>query len=180
MLLYFAFGVSLYMAFHSREKMSNNITYWYEESRKNIAFNKYPPCYDICGATRNIYDIFEKTKLINDYYVLLNVYSVILCQEAHAKYCREEMVLERLRDLKNSGGNELDRDAQDIVRKHTKLQNNHIGFLLVLATSIIIKELRKIVDDKRISDKDKKSIMNLNETFYKIHYDKITQLCHLQ
>lgn len=179
MLPYIILGISLYMGMngHSKEKITNINAYWYEESRGNSKYKKYPPCYDLCGATRKIFDILDKMNMINDYYILLNVYSVILCQE---KYCRKNMLLERLRDLKNSGGNELDREAQQIVRQYAKLQNNEIGFLLVLATSIIIRELHKLVNDNRISNQDKHNIFNLNNTFYATHYDKLTQACHFQ
>jgi len=162
------------MALYSTEHMINN-TYWYEESRGNKSLNKYPPCYNICAATRHIYHIFEKYNLINDYYVLLNVYSVILCQKTHAEKRNQEMLLERLRDLKNSGGNELDKNAQNIVQQHTRLHNNQIGFLLVLATSIIIKELKKLDSDSRILDIDKQLIYKHNETFYTNHYDTVNK-----
>jgi len=33
---------------------------WKENRRNNVSFNKYPPCYDICGSTRNIYDESER------------------------------------------------------------------------------------------------------------------------
>jgi hypothetical protein len=40
---------------------------WTENKRNNVSFNKYPPCYDICGSTRNIYDEIERTGKLEEY-----------------------------------------------------------------------------------------------------------------
>ena len=73
---------------------------WTEMNRKNNMFEKYPPCYDICGATRNIQDKLESVNKKEEYHKLLDVYSIVLCQEKYKDSPRtKEMMTQRINDL---------------------------------------------------------------------------------
>ena len=78
---------------------------WTENRRNNVSFNKYPPCYDICGSTRNIYDEIERSGKLKEYKKLLDVYSIVLCQ---VKYINSrnvrEMMMDRITELIKFGG----------------------------------------------------------------------------
>jgi hypothetical protein len=152
-------------------------TFWIEENRQNEPYKKYPPCYDICGATRNVYNILEKKGLTKDYNKLLNAYSIVLCQEKFGEKCRKDMVDQRILDLNSLGGEKEEYNFK-LVRKYVKtLRDNKIGKLLVLATSVITKELYKMQKDERLTMNEKMQILKMNETFYDVHYDITNELC---
>lgn len=152
-------------------------TFWIEEARKNEPHKKYPPCYDICGATRNVYNILEKKGLTKDYNKLLNAYSIVLCQEKFGEKCRKDMVDQRILDLISLGGEKVEHNFK-VVRKYVKkLRDNKIGNLLILATSVITKELYQMQKDARLTMNEKLQILKMNETFYDVHYDITNELC---
>jgi len=150
---------------------------WVEESRENKPFKKYPPCYDICGATRNVYNILEQKQLLGEYSKLLNAYSIVLCQEKFGDQCKKEMLDQRIADLQNLGG-QINQRSLDMVKKYVKtLRDNKIGTLLGLATNVITKELYQMQQDARLTMKEKLQVLKMNETFYDVHYDITNELC---
>jgi len=52
------------------ETFINNI----ENYRGIPNYKKYPPCYNLDNSVINIYDFFENKKLLNEAYLLLNIY----------------------------------------------------------------------------------------------------------
>jgi hypothetical protein len=150
---------------------------WIEESRENQPYKKYPPCYDICGATRNVYNILEQKGVTADYNKLLNAYSIVLCQEKFGEKCRKDMLGQRISDLKALGGRE-DHSSVEVVKKYVKtLRDNKIKTLLVLATSVVTQELYKMQKDARLTMKEKLQLLKMNETFLDVHYDITNELC---
>ncbi len=85
----------------------NNTTYsktklgWIENSRYNRGYKKYPPCFNLSLSAQEIYNILEAKDLITKHKVLLEVYSMILCQVTYlkSKLCPQTMLLDRIKDL---------------------------------------------------------------------------------
>lgn len=154
---------------------------WMENSRGNSNDGKYPPCYNICGATKAIYDILEKNKLLNNFSLLLNMYSIILCQEVFlkTKKCKDTMLDERLAEINNIF---KDRKVED---KHLKIVNDNIETepkhkemreLLEKITVLIEEEMNKL-EKTKLNKSDLSKINNMNTVFYQVHYPVVSSGC---
>lgn len=152
-ILHFSYGSSLYT----------------EEKRRNMMFEKYPPCYNICGATRTIQDLFEKSLGSNfmDYRKLLDIFSIVLCQEVHIESKRkDEMLNQRIDDLTRMNGK--------MVNK-VKAKTENMSIFLTLAKNLIDRQVKMMLEDNRINKNIKKDITKLVSVFYTIHYGKLEQ-----
>lgn len=158
---------------------SGGIT-WMENNRGNSNDGKYPPCYNICGATKAIYDILEKNKLIQKYSLLLNLYSIILCQEVYLKNkkCSETMIDERVAQIENILGN------KPIEEKHLKIIKNNINReptkimrKLMEITTVLIEEQIDNINKENINKEDLDKLNRMNTVFYNVHYPVISENC---
>ena len=91
---------------------------WIENSRGNMNYEKYPPCFDLSTQAQTIFDLLESKNLIRKYKVLLDVISMMLCQIKFlaSKVCTSTMIGERVKDL----------DAFGYVRN----DNRYLTFLI--------------------------------------------------
>jgi hypothetical protein len=150
--------------------------YWTEEKRNNKMFEKYPPCYDICGATRLIQDKLESIDKKEKYHKLLDVYSIVLCQEKFKTSSNaKEMMNQRIKDLENMGAKrKTEFDVERIMNQYPSSDPLVKDFLL-LATNLIQREIDSLSkDDIETSLKD--SIINLNNVFYQVHYPIVSKI----
>lgn len=152
---------------------------WSENDNGNPNFKKYPPCYDICGATRKIYDILEARKRLTPHKRLLDLYSMVLCQEKHLlrvnNDCSKTMMHQRIKALKDLGARFTDVKAYEKVVKvlGNKVQRTSARDFLVGATYVLERHLASLMKDPKLTDEDKANIKSLHEVFYTVHYDKI-------
>lgn len=153
--LHFSYGSSLYT----------------EEKRGNLMYEKYPPCYNICGATRSIQDKLEKALGNNfmNYRKLLDLYSIVLCQEVYIESKRRnEMLQQRIQDLASMGGKI---NKKDII----KATSEDMSKFLTLAKNLIERQIKMMLEDNSINKDTKKDIIKLNSIFYEIHFGKLKQ-----
>ena len=147
---------------------------WTENRRNNVSFNKYPPCYDICGSTRNIYDEIERAGKLEEYKKLLDVYSIVLCQ---VKYINSrnvrEMMMDRITELIKFGGDTDERYSDVLGMYPTPCDRSRL--FMGLATSLIESEIRKIDSDGGFSEEVKQKIRGLNRSFYNNNYSVIAR-----
>jgi hypothetical protein len=149
-----------------KERMSFAFT---EETRGNKMYQKYPPCYDICGATRTIQDKLEMELKSNvkEYKQLLDLYSIVLCQEVFINSPkREQMLSERIGNLEKMGA------VLKSEYKH-KASTEKMTRFLSLVKYMIEHKFFVLKNDKRISAKSKTDILKLNDVFYQIHFGKL-------
>ncbi len=154
-ILHFSYGSSLYT----------------EEKRGNMMYQKYPPCYNICGATRTIQDKLEQVLGNNfmDYKKLLDVFSIVLCQEVHIESKRrDEMLMQRIDDLVRMGGKF---DRMNVVNARTE----NMKVFLTIAKNLINRQMKSILEDSRINKDVKKDVTKLTDVFYQIHFGKLEQ-----
>ena len=148
---------------------------WTENKRNNLSFNKYPPCYDICGSTRNIYDEIERTGKLEEYKMLLDVYSIVLCQ---VKYINSrnvrEMMMNRITDLIKYGG-DTDESKYSGVLGMYPTPCDRSRLFMALSTSLIENEIRKIDSDSGFSEEAKQKIREFNRSFYNNNYSVIAR-----
>lgn len=151
---------------------------WTENTR---GFNSsvFPPCYDQASEVKKIFSILRGYNLEKKYIVLLDVYSMILCQESQvrSKNCSDTFINDRLADLNTYGANVNDQNAVSIVKSVTNLQNTKMGKLLAMATDLIEKQMKEIKSDNAISNSDKEQIAGYNSLFYRQHYDFMNKRC---
>jgi len=149
---------------------------WTENRRNNVSFNKYPPCYDICGSTRNIYDEIERAGKLEEYKKLLDVYSMVLCQ---VKYINSrnvrEMMMDRITELIKYGG-DTDESKYSGVLGMYPTPCDRSRLFMVLATSLIENEIRKIESDGGFSEEAKQKIREFNRSFYNNNYSVIARV----
>ena len=147
---------------------------WTENRRNNVSFNKYPPCYDICGSTRNIYDEIERSGKLKEYKKLLDVYSIVLCQ---VKYINSrnvrEMMMDRITELIKFGGDTDERYSDVLGMYPTPCDRSRL--FMGLATSLIENEIRKIDSDGGFSEEAKQNIRRFNRSFYNNNYSVIAR-----
>lgn len=154
---------------------------WKENLRGNSNDGKYPPCYNICGATKKIYDILEKNNLIKKYSLLLDLYSIILCQEIYLKTtdCKNTMLNERLIQINNLFGD------RNVENKHLKIVNDNLENdpknkemkELLDKTTVLIEEQISKIKKEKINEKDLKILLNMNTVFYQVHYPIVSSKC---
>jgi len=152
-----------------------------EENRGNPKYQQYPPCYDICGASRKIHDILSKNNLTQKYHNLLEAHSLVLCQEVYTmkKPCENTMLKERLEETQNKFG-EI-KMTQEIKNRVEKLVDNQgsyqVNKFLENIMAICEREVKKIMEEKNLNDSDKETIKQMNDTFYQVHYGVVAEKC---
>jgi len=157
-------------------KKEKYIHAWTEMNRKNNMFEKYPPCYDICGATRNIQDKLENVNKKEEYHKLLDVYSIVLCQEKYKDSPRvKEMMTQRINDLISLGAEKKNVFGTENILKEYSANNPIVLDFMYLATNLIQREINKLSQDNIDSD-TKTKIEKLNEIFYQVHYPIIATI----
>lgn len=154
---------------------------WMENSRGNANDGKYPPCYNICGATKAVYDILEKYNLVKKYNLLLDMYSVILCQEIYLKNkkCENTMLDERLMEVSNLMKNkEIKNKHVEIVNEsiNNEPKNSQIRNLMEMVTVLIEEQISEIFNEN-IEEKDLSKINKMNTVFYQVHYPVLASNC---
>jgi len=157
-----------------REKFSS----WTEQKRGNMPFEKYPPCYDICGATRTIQDNLEKENKQDTYRKLLDVYSIVLCQEKFKDSPRlKEMMFQRITDLLKMGAKNDDfNGSQKIVNSYNP-KCPVSKELMLLSSNLLEKEIDKLKKDSTISPATKTNILKMHDVFYSVHFPVIAEIC---
>lgn len=148
---------------------------WTENRRNNVFFNKYPPCYDICGSTRNIYDEIERAGKLEEYKKLLDVYSMVLCQVKHINSRNvREMMLDRITEFIKYGGDTDESKYSDVLGMYpTPCDRSRL--FMGLATSLIENEIRKIDMDFGFSEEAKQKIRGFNRSFYNNNYSVLAR-----
>lgn len=143
---------------------------WREARERGMPmFGQYPPCYDICGATRTIFDILQQADLLHDHAVLLDTYSIVLCHEKHMQdSCKDLDILRRINELPPAPP-----AAEAIVDKYNPSANDLSREFLARAAGVLEEAIQKVQSDDRLSQNDKKRIQKMHETFYDVHYPAI-------
>lgn len=154
---------------------------WIEETHGNKEYEKYPPCFDICGASRNIFDLLESKNLHVKYSKILNTHSIVLCHEKMLQtLCTGEIDIildKRIKALKELGGQESNL-ATTIIRTHDIKYDpkKHKTFvLLTLSIDVLEKQMEFLKYD--LSRSDFQKIQQFNNIFYRVHYNIIYNMC---
>lgn len=151
-----------------------------EEPRGNPKYESggfdYPPCYNICGASRKIYEILSKNKIQSKYRRFLDMHSIVLCQEVHtmSRPCDQTMLRDRIAEARVG-------IISDTTRaKVAGLVNNKTGPIvdfLEAVTQILEDEMTRINSEVMLTPEEKTTIREMNETFYKVHYGVVADKC---
>lgn len=149
------------------------------ENLRGFTSSMFPPCYDLSPEVKKIFSILKGYNLEKKYMQLLDVYSMVLCQETQirAKACSDSFINDRLADLNTLGGDANSQHAIGIVKANTNLQNNKMGKFLVMATDLIEKQMKELLNDATISKSDKEQISGFNSLFYRQRYDLMNKRC---
>lgn len=152
---------------------------WTEVTRGFVPTDPLPPCYETSSECKKIFTILKSYNMEKKYMMLLDVYSMLRCQDSQmrSRACSDTFLNDRIADLNTYGGNPNDADAIKIVKSVTNLQNNKMGKLLVMATDLIEKQMKEIQNDGQISKSDKEQIVGFNSLFYRQHYDFMNKRC---
>ena len=149
------------------------------ENNRGFSSTIFAPCVDAASELKKLHTLLKGYNLEKKYMMLLDVYSMLMCQEAQvrSRQCSDTFINDRLADLNTYGANPNDQNAVQIVKSVTNLQNNKMGKLLVMATNLIEKEMKDIQADNQISKADKEQISGYNSLFYRQHYDFMNKRC---
>jgi hypothetical protein len=161
---------------YNREKFT-----WIEEKHGNQEYEKYPPCFDICEASRNIFDLLQSRNLHVKYSKILNVHSIMLCHEKMLqRLCNGEINVkldQRIKALKELGGQESNLIKTIIQTYGFKYnpQKQKTFTMLVMSMDVIEKQFEFLKYDLSSSDFEK--IKEFNNIFYRVHYNIIYNMC---
>jgi hypothetical protein len=165
--------IFLYLILRNRNKnMIETFSMNYAElKRGNPVYQYYPPCYDICGATRTIQDILTEINKVEQYSKLLDLYSIVLCQEKHNNSStNKEMIEQRIADLRSMGALENNMFGSLNIVNRYNINNRLVSQFLQLVTNLIQIQINRIVTSNDIPYEIKHKIEKLNDTFYEVHY----------
>jgi len=163
----------------------NNTTYsttklgWIENSRNNKNYKKYPPCFNLSKEAQRIYKLLKYHNLVEKHKVLLEVYSMLLCQISYlqSKICVFTMLPDRLKDLESFGANRYIKYYKNLtkyVNKQKLYSTTPISLdFLNKSLFLIDKEIDQIVLPKDIID----SIKKLNNTLCSYVFQIIASEC---
>lgn len=167
----FAFAAYMASLSSSPSVVEGFVTGWTEHrNRGNPMHGKYPPCYDICGATRTIYDLLEKAGKVHEHAELLDAYSMVLCQEKHMDTaCKNGMLLRRVNELSPV----TNADQSPKIEEYSPNAKALAKEFLVRITPVLERGLQRVLGDPELSEKDKATIEKMHEVFYSVHYPKI-------
>ena len=154
---------------------------WIENSRYNINYNKYPPCFNLSKEAQEIYDIAESKNIIITHKVLFEVISMILCQYNFmaSKMCIDTMIENRIRDL----------DALGYIRYDNRYRNNLINLVgnyyntsSQISLQFLLKSLTLIEDElgkiyKKSNESEINQLKTLIGKFYSQFFVSIAKGC---
>jgi hypothetical protein len=151
----------------------------WSENNRGFSSTIFAPCSDAAPELKKLHSLLKGYNLEKKYMMLLDVYSMLMCQESQvrSRQCSDTYINDRLADLNTYGGNPNDQNAVQIVKSVTNLQNNKMGKLLVMATNLIEAQMKEIQGDNQISKSDKEQISGYNSLFYRQHYDFMNKRC---
>jgi hypothetical protein len=154
-----------------RDRVENKLQY-NENSRGNLNYGRYPPCYNISYEAQQIYDALDINNDINNHQQLLNIYSILLCQKYHAGYreCNPLMLKERVREVKSMipKGTDLTLTLNNL-KQYVKLNDSNVAKLILYSFFIIEKHMESITDEK---------VHALNRSFCSNHLRELFMLCN--
>jgi len=149
----------------------SNITYsktklgWIENSRNNRNYKTYPPCFNLSIPAQKLFDILASNNLVVKHKVLLEVYSMILCQVNYlqSKLCPQTMLINRLEDLDLFGALRYTNHYQNLT--------NYVSKKILYSTSPMTLEflnkalylIDKEINQINLLDLSKDSIDNIKQ-----------------
>ncbi len=160
----------------------DNITYskeilgYVENSRNNLNWGKYPPCFDSSPEAIQIFDILESEKLITSHKVLLEAISIILChhKQNQVNQCIQNQINDKINVMANLGYKRNDltfgSKIEQVLGDQYQQTSPFVIELLLRATTLIENELNNM----KLSTEKMDKIRNLVNLFYQKEYPKIT------
>lgn len=154
---------------------------WAEHIRSNVPVNGFPPCFEDNSACKSIYGILASYNLLQKYFTLLDILSVMNCQYMNNKgiACNRTYLKDRTVMFTGMGGNPDNEHAITLVTAYTKAENleRPITKFVIAGVDLIEKEMRKIHDDTEISLQDKSRLQGFIADFYKSNIPDVIQQC---
>lgn len=153
-------------------------TFWSENIRGNQSFESFPPCFQKDTNSKNIYAIIAKANLVQRYYTLLDILSLLLClKEEQTKECKSINIKDRLTQVLGMGGNPNDEDTKLKALSFFPVNENAISKLLVGCIYLIERQLKIIKDDASLYKTDKEQIVGYIYSFYTTNIPTLYKLC---
>lgn len=153
---------------------SRAVAVWSENLRNNKNYAGFPPCYNTDVSSKTIYGILSRAQLVQRYFNLLDILSVLLCLK---QGCSAQDVKDRYVQIVGMGANLNDEDARALVAGFAPLDDTMISKLLVGAVHIIGRQLNVLRNDSVLSVEDRDKINGLIYTFYAAHLEDIYAAC---
>lgn len=139
----------------------------------------YPQCFEICKATRDIFDLLQKHQLLNtpEADILMKLFSNILCMEMDNN-C--DLLQDRIFYILNNFGEPQLRPQLLTNLLKSKIgefdENNKALALILTTTDHIERNLQQLLSAD-IPNSSKQQLQELTTTFYQVHYPIILQIC---
>lgn len=150
---------------------------WSENLRNNVSNGNLPPCSQTDPFIKNIFTTLSKLNLVQRYFNLLDIMSIILCYEADI--CNSVFDRERLVQVIGMGGDPQDKDSREYLKAFTTIQKTDTMTtrFLVACLNLIQKQTNLIKVDKDITRQDSDAILGHIYSFLVSHIDNIYKLC---
>ena len=152
-----------------------NTTSWSENIRGNKNFDLYPPCYNLDPSSKTIFGIISKLHLVQRYFTLLDVLSIMLCLET--KTCDKFDIKDRYTQIIGLGANVDDKDIKTLIMSFIPVNETNPSKLLIGCVYLIEKQMKLINSDNDVSKIDKEQIKGHIYTFYSTHLSTIYKAC---
>lgn len=152
--------------------------YWSENLRGNRNFELFPPCFQRDPYGKNIYGILARYNMVDRYYSLLDIMSLLLClEEAQTTQCKATNIKDRMVQLTGMGANPNDEEARKKASAFITVNESDASRLLVGAMHLLERQAKVMIVDKDIARPDIDQITGHLYSFYASHYPTIAKLC---
>jgi hypothetical protein len=152
--------------------------YWTENLRNNKNFESFPPCFERDSNAKNIFGIMLRLNLMQRYYHMIDVLSVLLClQQLQAKACRTSDIKDRMVQIVGLGGNANDKASQEKAAAFIPVNDTLLSKFLVASIDLLEKQMKIMRSDSAVSKADADSVSGHLYSFYVANFPVIYKTC---
>ena len=164
-----------------KKHLSSSVFPWSERIRgiTQTVFEGMPPCFEYNESARRIYAIISARNKVIEYRALLDIISILLCQNTDTCTGERSRFKDRYTQVIGSGGNPRDALATDILKVYVKDVDldKSIALFIVATVNLIQKHFDVLYRDEDFSSNERDSVNGLIRELLSTVVDEVYRKC---